>query len=329
MVSIVVPVYKSEKTLRVCVESLQRQTEREIEIILVDDGSPDNCPCICDELAEKDARIRVIHKENGGVSSARNAGMEKAGGEFLLFADSDDSVEEDMAEALLCGIGSADLAVCGYHHHYLGRDVEKIPEISKWNGAESFLALYGRGYLNMPWNKLFRRSLAGRFDESLSLGEDLLFNLDYLRRASGGVAVVQKPLYHYIQNDTGNTLSSRKRDDKLELAKRIWHEASRFYEELAGCEDKSGLINARLIQEVLDDVESLPFDRNRSRREKLAAIEAYCRDPELQRAGRNAALFAMDYRMIHACMLRGWKHGAYGLSVLRGWTAKLLYGKKG
>ena len=166
MVSIVVPVYKSEKTLRVCVESLQRQTEREIEIILVDDGSPDNCPCICDELAEKDARIRVIHKENGGVSSARNAGMEKAGGEFLLFADSDDSVEEDMAEALLCGIGSADLAVCGYHHHYLGRDVEKIPEISKWNGAESFLALYGRGYLNMPWNKLFRRSLAGRFDES-------------------------------------------------------------------------------------------------------------------------------------------------------------------
>ena len=181
----------------------------------------------------------------------------------------------------------------------------------------------------MPWNKLFRRSLAGRFDESLSLGEDLLFNLDYLRRASGGVAVVQKPLYHYIQNDTGNTLSSRKRDDKLELAKRIWHEASRFYEELAGCEDKSGLINARLIQEVLDDVESLPFDPSRSRREKLAAIEAYCRDPELQRAGRNAALSAMDYRMIHACMLRGWKHGAYGLSVLRGWTAKLLYGKKG
>ena len=142
-------------------------------------------------------------------------------------------------------------------------------------GAESFLKLYGGGFLNMPWNKLFRRSLAGRFDEGLSLGEDLLFNLDYLRKSSGGAAIVQKPLYHYIQNDTGNTLSSRKRGDKLELAKRIWREVSGFYEALAGCKDESGIINARLIQEVLDDVESLPFDRGRSRREKLAAVEAY------------------------------------------------------
>lgn len=328
MVSIIVPVYKSEDTLCSCVESLQKQTEADIEIILVDDGSPDDCPRMCDELAAGDSRIRVIHKKNGGVSSARNVGIEQARGEFLLFADSDDSVEPDMVSELLRGLGTADLVVCGYHHHYMGRDVEKVPEIRKMTDAESFLKLYGGGFLNMPWNKLFCRCLAGRFDESLSLGEDLLFNLDYLRKSSGGAAIVQKPLYHYIQNDTGNTLSSRKREDKLDLAKRIWREVSGFYETLASSKDESGIINARLIQEVLDDVESLPFDRSRSRKEKLAAVEAYMRDPELQRAGKNAALSAMDYRIIHACMCRKWKYAVYGLSVLRAWIVKFFYRKR-
>ena len=101
MVSIIVPVYKSEKTLSLCVESLQRQTKRDIEIILVDDGSPDNCPQICDALAREDARIQVIHKENGGVSSARNRGLDRAKGEFVLVVDSADSAELDMIEELL------------------------------------------------------------------------------------------------------------------------------------------------------------------------------------------------------------------------------------
>lgn len=325
MVSIIVPVYKSEKTLRFCVESLQKQTEQKIEIILVEDGSPDNCPQLCDELAAGDFRVHVVHKENGGVSSARNAGMEKARGEFLLFIDSDDFVEPDMVEKLLIGIGDAELAICGYHHHYLGRDVEKIPKLPRWSGAESFLGLYGQGYLNMPWNKLFRRQLVGKFDESLSLGEDLLFNLDYLRRSGERISIVQKPLYHYVQNDTGNTLSSKKRDDKLELAKRIWREASKFYQELAGYEDSSGIINGRLLQEVLDDVESMPFDQNRSKKEKIRVIASYCKDLELQQAGRSVALSALDYRIIHACMKHDWEQGAYFLSVLRSWIVRLVH----
>lgn len=327
MVSIIVPVYKSEKTLRTCVESLKRQRETDIEIILVDDGSPAGCSRLCDELAEEDPKVCVVHKKNGGVSSARNRGIEEAQGEYLLFVDSDDYVEPDMVGELLQHIGGKDMAICGYHHHYMGRDVEKVPSIREWSGAESFLKLYGEGYLNMPWNKLFRRDLVGRFDESLSLGEDLLFNLDYLRRASGGIAVVQLPLHHYIQNNTGNTLSSKKRSDKLELAKRIWQEASGFYRELAGYEDRSGIINARLIQEVLDDVESLPMDHSRSREEKLSAIKAYCQDPVLRKVGCDVKLTALDYRIIYACMRHGWKGLAYDLSVLRVWLVKLLYRK--
>lgn len=155
MISVVVPVYKSEKTFVSCVESLLGQTCRDLEILLVDDGSPDNCPQLCDELARKDGRIRVIHKENGGVSSARNAGIEAAEGEYLFFCDSDDWVEPEMLEKLLLGMAGGDFALCGFHHHYLGADVVKTPD------SADFLELYGRGFLNMPWNKLLRESWQG------------------------------------------------------------------------------------------------------------------------------------------------------------------------
>ena len=157
MVSIIVPVYKSKDTLKRCVESLLAQTVEDTEMILVDDGSPDGSGELCDKLAEEDSRIRVIHKENGGVSSARNVGIEAAKGDYLLFADSDDYVEQDMVEKLLSGIGNDDIAICGFHHHYQGRDIVRIPEVPGQSGEENFLALYGEGFLNMPWNKLYKR----------------------------------------------------------------------------------------------------------------------------------------------------------------------------
>ncbi len=328
MISVIVPVYKSEETLPRCVESLRKQTERDIEILLVEDGSPDGCPELCDRLAGEDPRIRVIHKENGGVSSARNAGIREARGEYLLFVDSDDFVEEQMAERLLGAMGSGDLAVCGFHHHYVGRDVLKIPAEAEETAGEQFLRLYGQGYLNMPWNKLYRRELAGTFDESLSLGEDLLFNLDYLRRGKR-IALAGGALYHYIQEDEGNTLSSRKREDKLELAKLVWREAGGFYRDLTGQEDESGIINARLVQEVLDDAESLPFDRERSYGDKLARLQVYCRDEEIRQAGRNAALGQWDYRTIHFWLRRGHVRTAYLLCVLRAQAVKVLRAVRG
>lgn len=328
MISIVVPVYKSEETLPLCVRTLQEQrTAEELEIILVDDGSPDSCPALCDRLAGEDPRIRVIHKENGGVSSARNAGIEAARGEFLLFVDSDDYVEPEMAEALRKGIGEADLVLCGFHHHYVGKDVVKLPFAAGFEIPDQFLELYGAGYMNMPWNKLFRRELVGRFDEDLSLGEDLLFNLDYLSRAKK-IALVEKALYHYIQNDGGDTLSSRKRDDKLGLAKMIWRKTSKFYEELSGHKDETGMINGRLIREVLDDVESLPFDKERSRREKLQVIKGYCLDSELQKAGSPAVLGALDYSLIHFCMRLRLVRLTYCLCTLRARLVKWQRKKK-
>ena len=103
LISVIIPVYKVEAYLDTCVKSVMKQTYRNLEIILVDDGSPDNCPAMCDEYARQDSRITVIHKENGGLSSARNAGMEIANGEYIGFVDSDDWIASDMYEHLLNG----------------------------------------------------------------------------------------------------------------------------------------------------------------------------------------------------------------------------------
>ena len=97
-ISVIVPVYKTEQYLNRCVQSITDQTYKNLEIILVDDGSPDNCPEMCDQWAKKDERIKVIHKRNGGLSSARNAGLDSATGDYIMFADSDDWMEPDMAE---------------------------------------------------------------------------------------------------------------------------------------------------------------------------------------------------------------------------------------
>ena len=115
LISVIVPVYKVENFLDRCVESIVGQTYENLEIILVDDGSPDNCPAMCDEWAEKDSRIRVIHKENGGLCSARNAGMDIAAGDYLGFVDSDDCIEPDMYQLLVENAVStqADISRCG------------------------------------------------------------------------------------------------------------------------------------------------------------------------------------------------------------------------
>ena len=116
IVSIIVPVYKVENEIDRCIQSILNQTYTSIEIILVDDGSPDKCPQICDKYAKQDKRIKVIHKENGGLSDARNVGLDMAKGEYIAFIDSDDWVEDSFIEQLLTNLIStnSDISICGY-----------------------------------------------------------------------------------------------------------------------------------------------------------------------------------------------------------------------
>ena len=132
-ISVIVPVYKVEPYLRKCLDSIVNQTYRNLEIILVDDGSPDNCGAICDEYAAGDGRIRVIHQENGGVSSARNAGLSAVTGEWVGWVDSDDWIEPDMYEYLLKNAleQNADIAVCS--HYEVHRETEVF---CGWTGVQ-------------------------------------------------------------------------------------------------------------------------------------------------------------------------------------------------
>ena len=126
LVSVIVPIYMVQDYLVKCIESITNQTYTNLEIILVDDGSQDNCGKICDEFSKQDERIKVIHKENGGLSDARNAGIDSATGEYYLFVDSDDSIEPQMVEFLVKPIleRRADVSVCGFRRVEEGQKLD-------------------------------------------------------------------------------------------------------------------------------------------------------------------------------------------------------------
>lgn len=322
MISIVIPVYKSEKTLGSCLESLMAQTYRDIEMICVIDGSPDRCGEICDEYAKKDSRIKSIKRENGGVSSARNRGIDEAAGDYIMFVDSDDTVEPTYCEKMWQAHEKtgAELVICGFHHWYVGRDVKKSPSNpgiydTKAYGAD-FLKLYQEGFLNMPWNKLFKKELAGCFDTSLSLGEDLLFNMDYLKKCSK-VAVIPDALIHYIQEEKGNTLSSKKRDDKLEIASKVCESVQGYYGSLTGKPELHPVIAGKFVMEFLDDCEKLPFDKETSKAEKKQMIQKLSKHKEFMEANKIAEVTVLDYKLLQWCFQHGLWRVVYPICVLR------------
>lgn len=322
MISIVVPVYKSEKTLAGCLDSLLAQTYTDIEVICVIDGSPDSCGDICDAYAEKDARVKSIKRENGGVSSARNRGIDEATGEYLMFVDSDDTVEPDYCEKMWKAHTEtdADLVICGFHHWYVGRDVKKVPSnpgvYKTENYGADFLKLYQEGFLNMPWNKLFKKEFAGRFDTSLSLGEDLLFNMNYLEKCSK-VAVIPEALINYIQEEKGNTLSTKKRDNKLEIASKVCAGVQNYYAGISGAKEFHPVIAGKFVMEFLDECESLPFDKKTPKAEKLQVIRKLANHKEFMEANKKAEVTVLDYKILQWCFAHGMQGLIYPICVLR------------
>ena len=219
MISVIVPVYKVEQYLDRCIESIVNQTYRDLEIILVDDGSPDNCPAICDRWSKIDSRIKVIHKENGGVSSARNVGLDNADGEYIGFADSDDYLDPKMFELLLNALVSdgSDISVCS--SFAVAENGEIKTDASAENkvcSQEEAVKLISYKMNNSLWNKLFRRKVFDgcRFDEGHTFGEDHLILLQALKNTRK-VSFINDSLYYYVQRSnstTGSKFSERSFD---------------------------------------------------------------------------------------------------------------------
>lgn len=211
-VSIIVPVYKTEAYLPRCIDSILAQTFTDFELILVNDGSPDRCGAICDEYAARDNRIRVIHKENGGVSSARNAALDVVVGTYIAFVDSDDTVSETYLEDLMQW-RDYDYVTAGFAWQDRQNDwhVRVFEESDTTvDTIRAFPSQYlGKYYFGSPWATLMKRELIEknslRFDTSVHSGEDTLFIITYLNCAS---SVKIAPLcgynYHYYATSLVN-----------------------------------------------------------------------------------------------------------------------------
>lgn len=201
-ISVIVPIYKVEPYLRKCLDSIQGQTYRNLEIILVDDGSPDGCGAICDEYAARDTRFTVIHKANGGLSSARNAGLDVATGDWIGGVDGDDWIESDMFEYLLAGVleHGGDIAVCGWYED-VGDEFKRCGpnEVLRFDWEQGLREILSDGTLrSFFWNKLYRRELWQ--DIRFPLGrtyEDVAVMYRLYEKAQSSV-YLPEPKYHYV-----------------------------------------------------------------------------------------------------------------------------------
>lgn len=213
MISVIVPVYKVEKYLARCVDSILAQTYRDLEVILVDDGSPDRCGEMCDAYAEKDARVRVIHKPNGGISDTRNTGIEAAEGDFISFVDSDDYIEPKMLQTLyeLQQKADADIVCCGICDRYESGDFLAVSDRKIINcSGEDALAytLEGKYSAGSLCNKIIRRRiLSGLRFLNGKIYEDAFF-MPGLLFAAQTVVITTEPLYNYWHRSGSITTAS-------------------------------------------------------------------------------------------------------------------------
>ena len=213
-ISVIVPIYNVEKYLPRCIDSILSQTFTDFELILVDDGSPDNCGEICDEYASRDSRIRVIHKENGGVSSARNAGLKDSVGKWISFVDSDDWLHPQYLELLIL-LAEKNHAVAAAVDS-VKTDTEIIPEPVNFEEIlpkivpcnQSLSGWSNRFYV---WGKLFDKSILNGhlFDETISYGEDAIFILQVLGSTGGAIAIADAKLYYYYRRSDSLTSGDR------------------------------------------------------------------------------------------------------------------------
>lgn len=212
LISIIVPIYNAENYLEKCIQSLINQTYKNLEIILINDGSTDNSKKICNEYAKKDQRIKLINQKNSGVSTARNKGMESAQGQYICFVDSDDYISQEFIEKMTNQIitAKADLAICNINN-----------VSSKGIKAQNFLPYKNNiitkedyykninNYGGFLWNKIFKKSLIGnlRLEKDIYYCEDELFVINYVEKCNK-ISCVNEPLYFYCIHS--NSLSSWK-----------------------------------------------------------------------------------------------------------------------
>ena len=263
LVSIIVPVYKVEQYLKRCMDSVLNQTYKNIEVILVNDGSPDNCPALCDEYAKIDSRVRVIHKENGGLSSARNVALDRVKGDYVFFVDSDDWLALDTLEVLNEYL-EKDYDMISFQRIYLTE--EKVVEKGEKNPKDMDVSQYidasflGR-YDFFVTTKIFKaevfnnvRFLEGRNYEDLEIMHRLFLNMKK-------VVGLDYFLYYYWKGNEGaitNTITMKNIQDHYLSANEIYHASKKYLEDRG--KDSSNIVawyKVELVQLYIDYLKSM------------------------------------------------------------------------
>lgn len=255
-ISIIIPIYNIERYLRQCIDSILAQTFTDYELLLIDDGSTDGCPTICDEYTEKDNRIRVFHKKNGGITSARNCGVDNANGEWIMHIDSDDWVEPTYVEELYNAAinNKADIAICGFYFAYEdGRLIREHPTL--WdNNKEESLHRYISSVWTTTWGSIHKSSIykdnGVRSPKNINFCEDfhLMTRLCYF---ANKIVSIDRPLLYYRQHPASYMHATAfKKIQKEELI--VYKEILEFYNEQGKLEICKKAIMWRTIYALRD-----------------------------------------------------------------------------
>ena len=330
LISIIVPVYKvPEQYLRKCIESIIKQSLKDIEIILVDDGSPDNCGEICDCYEKRDDRIKVIHKENGGLSSARNAGFLVAEGQWIMFVDGDDWIEPEMCETMY-RIGSqkkVQLVMCGIMKDYKHTSTEykfyledaKVYSGNECKWLQQQLLVYN-GNIAVAYAKLIDRGLLKQnnilHDEVLRQGaEGLEFNLRLFEKLERAI-FINRPFYHYIYNE--NSISASHDEANHEYVIKCFEKIRDFVETSNNKNMLKPWFNNRLLYVIITTAISGYFNPTNSEtyNEKKRKYTDYLNKPIIQEALKTNNLKGLSkQRKIILFMI---KHRMYCLLAIMG-----------
>ena len=217
LVSIIIPVYNVEKFLPQCLDSVVNQTYKNIEVVLLNDGSPDGSDAICRDYANQYHQINYIKRGNAGASATRNYGIGLAKGDYVFFLDSDDYLKEDCIANMVDVAKTGKLVIMGYMIDDMASNTVFAPQqySGGYDDIKGFLLDFHKYFatkFNFPWGKLFRKDIIVknniRFTEGMSLSEDVLFNIDYYKHCSEGVILLEDKGYYYRQSDN-STLSKR------------------------------------------------------------------------------------------------------------------------
>ena len=244
LISVIIPIFCIEKYLGICIESVLNQSYGDLEIILVDDGSPDRCPEICDLYASKDKRIKVIHKKNGGLVSARKAGLLAATGYYVTYVDGDDWIEKGYYEWLIREIGDADIVIAGHSRTLFNKTVHLTNSLpaGEYDGDSlkdlfarmiSNGAFYKPGVTTYVWNKLFKRDMLMKHqmavNDMISIGEDAAVVYPLLFDCKK-VVITDNCDYHYRQREDSMLKKSKPFSEEVAGLKRLYNHLISFAE---------------------------------------------------------------------------------------------------